>query len=55
MFPLPWVKQNKFWPSARINDEFGDRNLICACPPMEAYEDVEIKLDATTSKIKAKA
>jgi glycine dehydrogenase len=39
VFPLAWVKSNKFWPSVnRIDDVFGDRNLNCACPPMEAYE-----------------
>lgn len=36
VFPLPWVAANKFWPSVnRIDDVFGDRNLNCACPPME--------------------
>ncbi|QRM19963.1 aminomethyl-transferring glycine dehydrogenase [Dechloromonas sp. TW-R-39-2] len=40
VFPLPWVAANKFWPSVnRIDDVFGDRNLNCACPPMEAYAD----------------
>ncbi len=40
VFPLPWVKANKFWPSVnRIDDVYGDRNLNCACPPMEAYAD----------------
>ncbi|UCV09858.1 aminomethyl-transferring glycine dehydrogenase [Dechloromonas denitrificans] len=40
VFPLPWVAANKFWPSVnRIDDVFGDRNLNCACPPMEAYTD----------------
>src|SRR6478736_2640328 len=39
VFPASWVKQNKFWPSvARINNVLGDRQLVCACPPMEAYE-----------------
>jgi glycine dehydrogenase len=39
VFPLPWVAANKFWPSVnRIDDVYGDRNLNCACPPMEAYE-----------------
>jgi glycine dehydrogenase len=39
-FPLPWVKANKFWPSvARIDNPYGDRNLICVCPPMEVYAD----------------
>jgi glycine dehydrogenase len=37
-FPLPWVKANKFWPSvARIDNPYGDRNLMCVCPPMEVY------------------
>ena len=37
-YPLPWVRQNKFWPSVgRIDNPYGDRNLICICPPMEAY------------------
>ncbi|WP_234086608.1 aminomethyl-transferring glycine dehydrogenase [Azonexus sp. R2A61] len=40
VFPLSWVKANKFWPSVnRIDDVYGDRNLNCACPPMSAYED----------------
>jgi glycine dehydrogenase len=39
VFPLPWVADNKFWPSVnRIDDVYGDRNLFCACVPMEAYE-----------------
>lgn len=38
-YPLPFVEENKFWPSVRRADEaFGDRNLICTCAPMEAYE-----------------
>jgi glycine dehydrogenase len=37
-YPLPWVRANKVWPSvSRIDNPYGDRNLICACPPMEAY------------------
>jgi glycine dehydrogenase len=37
-FPLYYVTQNKFWPSVtRINNTFGDRNLICTCEPTEAY------------------
>ena len=37
-YPLPWVKANKFWPSVgRIDNPYGDRNLICICPPMETY------------------
>ena len=37
-YPLPWVRANKFWPSvARIDNPYGDRNLMCVCPPIEAY------------------
>ena len=37
-FPLPYVKQNKFWTSvARVNNTYGDRNLICTCEPTESY------------------
>ena len=40
VFPLPFVRENKFWPSvSRVDDVYGDRNLVCSCPPMEAYED----------------
>jgi len=43
VFPLKWVKESKFWPSvARIDNAHGDRKLICACPPIEAYADVEL-------------
>ena len=38
-YPLPFVKEKKFWPSiGRVNNTHGDRTLICSCPPMEAYE-----------------
>jgi glycine dehydrogenase len=38
VFPLPWVAENKFWPAVnRIDDVYGDRNLFCACPPLEDY------------------
>ncbi|MBK8487246.1 MAG: aminomethyl-transferring glycine dehydrogenase [Bacteroidetes bacterium] len=41
-FPAPYVRDRKFWPSvARINNTYGDRNLICVCPPIEDYVDVE--------------
>jgi len=37
-FPLPYVQQNKFWPSvARVNNTHGDRNLVCTCEPVESY------------------
>ncbi len=38
-YPLPFVEESKFWPSVRRADEaFGDRNLICSCAPIEAYQ-----------------
>jgi glycine dehydrogenase len=38
-YPLPYLRQQKFWPSvARIDGVFGDRNLVCACLPIEAYQ-----------------
>lgn len=37
-YPLSWVKENKFWPSCgRIDNAYGDRNLICTCPPVSEY------------------
>jgi glycine dehydrogenase len=39
-FPLPFVRANKFWPSVgRIDNPYGDRNLMCVCPPIEAYSE----------------
>lgn len=41
-FPLPFVRENKFWPSVRRVDEaFGDRNLICSCVPVSEYQSAE--------------
>jgi len=37
-FPAPWTREHKFWPPvARVNDVHGDRNLVCACPPVASY------------------
>jgi glycine dehydrogenase len=37
-YPLDYIAQNKFWPSVRrIDDAYGDRNLVCSCAPIEAY------------------
>ena len=39
-FPAKWVIENKFWPSVgRIDDGYGDRNLICTCDPIDSYRD----------------
>ena len=38
VFPLPYVRENKFWPAvARVNNTYGDRNLICTCEPVSSY------------------
>jgi glycine dehydrogenase len=40
VFPVPAAAANKFWPTVnRIDDVYGDRNLICSCPPVSSYED----------------
>jgi glycine dehydrogenase len=37
-YPAPWQSEHKFWPAVgRIDHVHGDRNLVCACPPVEAY------------------
>lgn len=37
-FPAPWTKVHKHWPAvSRIDNAYGDRNLICTCPSPEAY------------------
>ncbi|GII58058.1 glycine dehydrogenase (decarboxylating) [Planotetraspora thailandica] len=39
-YPVPSLRDNKYWsPVRRIDQAYGDRNLVCACPPLEAYED----------------
>jgi glycine dehydrogenase len=38
LFPLPYVRARKFWvPVGRINSSYGDRNVVCTCPPVESY------------------
>ena len=38
-FPAPWTRERKFWPAvARVDNAYGDRNLVCSCPPIEAYQ-----------------
>ena len=37
-YPLDYIHENKFWPSVRrVDDAYGDRNLVCSCAPIEAY------------------
>jgi glycine dehydrogenase len=42
-FPAPWSRERKFWPAvSRVESAYGDRNLICSCLPLEAYEAEEV-------------
>ncbi len=44
-YPLKWVKDSKFWPSvARVDNVHGDKNLVCACPPIESYAEPALEL-----------
>jgi len=45
-FPLKWVRENKFWPMVgRIDDGYGDRNLICTCSPIEDYREGKLSFE----------
>ncbi|MEO6939934.1 MAG: aminomethyl-transferring glycine dehydrogenase [Candidatus Kapaibacterium sp.] len=42
-YPVAGLRQNKFWPSVgRVNNAYGDRTLICSCPPTEEYAEAEV-------------
>ncbi|MDE3057090.1 MAG: aminomethyl-transferring glycine dehydrogenase [Bacteroidota bacterium] len=42
VYPAMHLLENKFWPSVgRINNSYGDRNIMCTCPPVEEYEEVQ--------------
>jgi glycine dehydrogenase len=48
-YPLPFVKEAKFWPTvSRIDNAYGDRNLVCTCMPVEAYN----KKESDSSELK---
>ncbi len=39
-YPLKWIEENKFWPAcARVDDAYGDRNLMCTCAPIDEYRE----------------
>ncbi len=41
VYPAPWIKENKFWPAAgRVDNAYGDRNLVCVCPSVEDYAEI---------------
>ena len=38
-YPAPWVKTNKYWPPVgRVDNAYGDKNIVCSCPPMDSYQ-----------------
>lgn len=40
VYPLDYIRENKFWPSvSRVDDVYGDKNLVCSCPSIDNYED----------------
>ena len=44
VYPLMHLRRNKFWPSVgRIDNAYGDRNIMCACPPIETYTEEAVK------------
>jgi len=48
VFPIKGLKKEKFWPTtSRLNDTYGDRNLICSCPPLETFLEEEDAAEAT--------
>ena len=52
-YPAPFVRANKFWPPVgRIDNPYGDRNLICACPPIEAYAESETTTEQPTVPVR---
>merc|ERR1719453_2069419 len=47
-FPAPWITAgNKFWPTVgRIDNVYGDRNLVCTCPPISVYETIDARIQS---------
>jgi len=42
VYPRAYLRRNKYWPPvARVDNVFGDRNVVCSCPPLESYEERE--------------
>ena len=42
VYPVPYLKENKYWvPVRRVDNAFGDRNLICSCPSIESYANLK--------------
>lgn len=50
-FPLKWIEENKFWPSVgRVDDGYGDRNLMCTCDPIDSYRMGTLKMQTFSPK-----
>jgi glycine dehydrogenase len=50
-YPLAQLHANKFWPSvSRIDNAYGDRNLMCSCPPAEAYQEAEQPIEMVAAE-----
>ncbi len=50
-FPLSYIKEDKFWPTVRrVDDAYGDRNLICTCAPVETYTDLSLEVNTLKRK-----
>jgi len=48
VYPLPYTRRSKFWaPSGRIDNAYGDRNLVCTCPPIEAFDEASAEREVT--------
>jgi glycine dehydrogenase len=46
-FPAPWVREHKFWPAVgRVESAYGDRNLMCSCPPIDEYGEAVVEAGA---------
>lgn len=52
-FPLKWVEENKFWPSVgRVDDAYGDRNLVCTCAPVDSYREATFNFKYSDPEVK---
>jgi glycine dehydrogenase len=53
-FPAPWTREHKYWPHvARVDNGYGDRNLICSCPPLEEWVDAASEAAETPATVPA--
>jgi glycine dehydrogenase len=51
-FPAPWTREHKYWTRvARIDNGWGDRNLVCTCPPMEAYAQAQAETQSPAREL----